>query len=145
MMVGLSMITSSRLLTMVLVWRNKPPTTGKLPTTGRPVRSSRSSVFIRPPMATIWPSLTRTIESVSLTALDASGRRKTPCAPRSMSLFFSVTRLMVGCTCSITLPASSICGVTSSEMPEKKGCSVSVGVVTVLAPLLVVLLEMPVT
>ena len=31
-----------------------------------------------------------------------------------------------GRTCSSTLPSSSICGVTSSATPEKKGCSVIV-------------------
>ena len=36
------------------------------------------------------------------------------------------------------LLSSSICGVTSSEMPEKKGCRVIVGVVTLLAPVVVV-------
>ena len=35
------------------------------------------------------------------------------------------------------LPSSSICGVTSSEMPEKKGCSVMFGVTTLPAALVV--------
>ena len=49
-----------------------------------------------------------------------------------MTFSFSATWLMAGCTCSITVPFSSICGVTSSEMPLKKGCSVSVGELVVL-------------
>ena len=49
----------------------------------------------------------------------------------------SVTALTEGCTCSVIMLPSSICGVTSSAMPEKKGVSESVGSVvvpTVLVP-----------
>ena len=40
------------------------------------------------------------------------------------------------------MPSSSICGVTSSAMPEKKGCTVIVGVVTLPEALAVVVVEM---
>ena len=43
-----------------------------------------------------------------------------------------------GCTCRVTLVPSSTCGVTSSEMPLKNGCSVSDGELLLLVPLLVV-------
>jgi hypothetical protein len=52
---------------------------------------------------------------------------------------------MAGCTCRITLPASSICGVTSSEMPLKNGCKVRDGELLLLVPLLVVVVVTPVT
>ncbi len=62
-----------------------------------------------------------------------------------MFFCFSLTVLIDGCTCSITLPSSSICGVTSSAMPEKNGCSVTDGVDTEPVPVVVVLVVMPVT
>jgi hypothetical protein len=43
------------------------------------------------------------------------------------------------------LPSSSICGVTSSAMPEKNGCRVMFGVTTLPAALVVVLVLTPVT
>jgi hypothetical protein len=49
-------------------------------------------------MATMLPSLgTRTMLSVSLMLLEASGSVKVPRVPRLMFLFFSVTTLTDGC------------------------------------------------
>ena len=45
---------------------------------GRPEALVDCCCFIRPPMATMLPSCTRTTESVSLTVLDASGSWKVP-------------------------------------------------------------------
>ncbi len=66
-------MTSSRLRVTLLVWRNSPPITGTSCSTGTPLRSSRVSCSIRPPIATICPSFRRTMLSVSLTVLAASG------------------------------------------------------------------------
>ena len=139
------MITSSRLVVTMLVWRNKPPKNGASDKIGRPLRSSCCSCFISPPMATIWPSRRRTIESVSLIWLAANGSLNEPSEPRSMFFCFSLTLLIDGWMCSITLPASSICGVTSSAMPEKNGCKVTDGVETELVAVDEVLVDMPVT
>ena len=49
-------------------------------------------------------------------------------------MVFSVTAVTDGWTCKVMVFASSICGVTSSAMPEKNGVSVSVG--NVVVPLL---------
>ena len=83
--------------------------------------------------------------SVSLIVLEASGSVKVPRSPRLTFLVFSSTTLTCGWTCRMMLPSSSICGVTSSEIPEKKGCSVMFGVTTLPAALVVVLVLMPVT
>ena len=96
-------------------------------------------------MATVTPSRTRTMVSVSLTRLDASGSWNCPRLPRLMTRERSLTSLTEGLTCSVTMPWSSICGVTSSEMPEKKGCSVSDGVVTLPLAVAVVVVSTLVT
>ena len=47
--------------------------------------------------------------------------------PKSTCLVLSVTEVTEGWICSMTDVASSIWGVTSSEMPEKNDVSVKVG------------------
>ena len=96
-------------------------------------------------MATMLPSSTRTTVSVSFTLLEASGSRYFPMVPRSICLVFSVTEVTEGWMCSVMVSASSICGVTSSAMPEKNGVSVSEGsvVVLLLTLLLLALMEPP--
>ena len=75
---------------------------------------------IRPPMTTIKPSGVFTTLSVSFTLLMASGTEGDPAAVDD-AFCFSVIEFTRACTCRVTRSRSSICGVTSSEMPEKKG------------------------
>ena len=133
-MVGLSKITSSRLLNWLLRVPNNSPQPEDCVVPGKPLESENCVCFIRPPMATILPSCTRTTLSVSFTALLASGRTIFPyCSPRSIIVSLDLTRLIDGCTCKTTLLSSSICGVTSSAMPEKNGCRVTDGAVPCIA------------
>ncbi len=62
-----------------------------------------------------------------------------------MPLVMVVTWLTDGCTCSRMLPFSSICGVTSSTTPEKKGCRVTLGVTVLPVALVLVVVVTPVT
>ena len=78
------------------------------------------------------------IEVILATVLLASGSVKDPIEPRSMTFCFSVTTLIDGCTCRMMLFSSSICGVISRAIPEKKGCNVIEGVVTFPVPDVVV-------
>src|SRR5262249_60330408 len=57
----------------------------------------------------------------------AGARLGSPGAPRLMSLLSVVTWLTDGWMCRMIWLFSSIFGVTSSTMPEKKGCTVTVG------------------
>src|SRR6185295_6127041 len=136
-MVGLSRMTSSFLLTDLSVLRRRLPSP-ESDTPGMPPRVSRMSMLIRPPIATMLPSTTRTTVSVSLTVLLASGRRISAIAlPRLTMRVLSVTSLTAGWMCRMMLLASSICGVTSSTMPEKNGCTVTEGDCTVEVPVVV--------
>ena len=94
---------------------------------GKPDALVLDLTCINPPIATILPSWMRTMVSNSLTELDANGSRKLPTEPRSTCLSFSVTDVTDGRTCRVILLALSTCGVTSSEMPEKKGVRESEG------------------
>ena len=103
--------------------RKAEPTIGAFARPGTPdfVRSVDSR--IRPPIATMLPSCTRTTVSDSLMLLDASGSLKLPDVPRSMFFVFSTTFETDGCTCRMIWLCSSICGVTSNATPEKNGCT----------------------
>src|SRR5581483_3168273 len=86
---------------------------------GTPPRTSLISVRISPPIATMLLSATRTMVSVSRMVLRAVGTLKLPAEPRSSTRCTCTMSLMVGWICSVIMPRSSICGVTSSTMPEK--------------------------
>ena len=63
--------------------------------------------------------LTRTMLSVSLDAAGGEGQAIDAERAQVDHLSFSATVLMAGVMWRMMLPSSSICGVTSSEMPEK--------------------------
>src|SRR5207302_2415900 len=73
MTVGFSRMTSSLLILVLVVFPNNPPTPGMSCSTGMPERSFATSTFINPPRATMFPSWTRTMVSVSLIELFARG------------------------------------------------------------------------
>ena len=126
--VGLSRITSSRLRsTLRSVLPNRSPAIRLSAAPGNAAAVVALRRLISPPIATMLPSCTRTMVSLSLTVLDASGSVKLPSAPRLTTRLLSVTSLTDGWMCRMMLPSSSICGVTSSAMPEKNGCTVIVG------------------
>src|SRR6195256_1300073 len=74
MTVGFSRMTSSLLILVLVVLPNSPPMPGISWSTGMPERSFATSSFISPPKATMFPSWTRTMVSVSLMELSARGR-----------------------------------------------------------------------
>src|SRR3954463_7196769 len=128
-----------------LLLLNKVPTTGRVPKPGTPLLSRELVSFIKPPMATMLVFETLTMVSLSLIVLDASGSRKLPEVPRSMSLVFSITLDTDGWICRMIWLCSSICGVTSSATPEKNGATVMVGDCVLVVPVVVVFVVMLVT
>src|SRR5882672_11535832 len=137
--VGLSRITSSLFTTERRLLPNNAPIHGIVLKPGRPLLSRAEDSFIRPPMATMLLSLTRTMVSLSLIELEASGKRKVPESPRSMVLVFSITLDTDGWMCRMIWLFWSICGVTSRATPEKNGATVMVGDWVVPATVVVVL------
>src|SRR5919197_6714373 len=141
MIVGLRRITSSRFFEDLVVLPRIPSDKP-----GMPPRASRASVLIRPPIATILLSTTRTMVSVSLTVLLASGSVIAGLPPPMFTTrVLSVTSLTDGWMCRMMLLPSSICGVTSSTIPEKQGRTVIVGAVDEAPAVVVVLVVMLVT
>ena len=101
---------------------------------------------IKPPITTIWPSCARTMLSVSEIVLEASGKVNVPPeVPRFNILLTVVTCPTDGRTCRIMSLFTSMRGITSSEIPEKKGCSMTEGVVVDVAPTAEVVVVTPVT
>ena len=144
-MVGLISTTSSRFWITCPVLRNSAPSTGMSPAPGTCERSDVVAWRIRPPMATMRPSWLRTMLSISDVLEAASGSLSEPALPRSTSLLTVVTWLTEGCTCRMMLPSASICGVTSSTTPEKKGCRVTLGLVVAPLDVVLVVVDTPVT
>ena len=134
MTVGFSRMTSSRFSLSRVLWPPMILRSGSDTRPGRPLSVVCTDWRISPPMAMIWPSRARTTASVSLTSLLARGSVKLPWVPRLSTLLRSLTVLTAGCTCSVMKPLESMCGVTSSEMPLKKGCTVMLGLLLVVLP-----------
>src|SRR5690606_36145819 len=104
---------------------NRAPAKGSFDSQGTLASSLLLRFSSRPPFTTTWPLRARTMESDWRVVDSASGRLKTLSAlPSWMLLFWSCTRLTVGRTCRVIWSLSSICGVTSSEIPEKNGVRV---------------------
>ena len=133
--VGLIRMISSRFSVRLLVCPKN-----RLDIPGNPDSSPNVAWRIRPPMTTICPSRARTMLSVSDMELEASGSLSVPFVPPIFTVFSTVlTKLTDGWTCRMISLFSSMRGVTSSAMPEKNGCKVTVGVVVVAVPVVVVL------
>jgi len=94
-----------------------------------PERSFATSTFISPPKATMFPSWTRTMVSVSLIELLARGSVVSAAlaTPPKLNVRSCCTTLLTsGWICRRIFPSSSICGVMSRDTPEKNELRVGV-------------------